>query len=629
MNIFSGNGPLSVFNPFSEEEPRQNRSQIIHRVKNSIIALRTPDAELWSMIVRLGKAQDTLKESVVCIDRLDTLITPISKIRGLLRLTMMQKKLNELFERIVNSSFLKDYYESWSFLRQERAIILCGALVGIRVIECNLVLDYGNLQEQPLSVDLSLYVKLPTVSAEEEIENPNENDEKKKFDKERKSLLDQNNYLEERIRQLETNLEDERRKLEKMVESKSEISFDMNNIVSYRPSDEREDHDDVMKEMEELKKDNENLSTRVVELVDSLKIAEEQVSDKAKVCTDLYEKLRLSEECIRKLEDDFLRLKKHYDEDKQFFCDKISKLETQLSEATKKLTEKREDDDVLRSEFQKKCDLHNDAISILETKQRSLSETEERLRIVERELNEARRGLQEMPFLKDENLELKQNLEAEKQRADEYEKVLKELGGSLSESKLRMVELTEELLPLSDAQWAKDSDVTNCTSCSEVFTITKRKHHCRMSSRFLRSAVSRATQQRGMYENPYINRFKARSQVSDGFHKKSTGLTGLFVNEHPHRALTVVYGRILRALEQMPADAAYRKYTEQIVKQRLALVQAENDIQALEKKIGMGQIEEVIEQAELELETTRAILESKAWEPLVEGAPKNQWTWPV
>lgn len=85
-----------------------------------------------------------------------------------------------------------------------------------------------------------------------------------------------------------------------------------------------------------------------------------------------------------------------------------------------------------------------------------------------------------------------------------------------------------------------------------------------MSSRFLRTAVARATQQRSMYENPYINRFKARSKVSEDFHKKTTGITGLFVNEHPHRALTVVYGRILRALEQIPRDAAYRKYTEAV-----------------------------------------------------------------
>uniref|UniRef100_A0A1I7XK93 NADH dehydrogenase [ubiquinone] 1 alpha subcomplex subunit 5 n=1 Tax=Heterorhabditis bacteriophora TaxID=37862 RepID=A0A1I7XK93_HETBA len=137
-----------------------------------------------------------------------------------------------------------------------------------------------------------------------------------------------------------------------------------------------------------------------------------------------------------------------------------------------------------------------------------------------------------------------------------------------------------------------------------------------------------------MYQNPYINRFKAKSKVSSEFPKKTTGITGLFVNEHPHRTLSVVYGRILRALQQIPEDAAYRKYTEAIVKQRLFLVQSENSIEKLEEKIGMGQIEEVIEQmsfikAEYELEATRAVIEAKAWEPLVEQAPKGQWAWPI
>lgn len=43
----------------------------------------------------------------------------------------------------------------------------------------------------------------------------------------------------------------------------------------------------------------------------------------------------------------------------------------------------------------------------------------------------------------------------------------------------------------------------------------------------------------------------------------------------------------------------------------------------------MGQIEEVIEQAELELQTVRAIIDSKAWEPLVEAPQTNQWRWPI
>ncbi|CAJ0575396.1 unnamed protein product, partial [Mesorhabditis spiculigera] len=144
--------------------------------------------------------------------------------------------------------------------------------------------------------------------------------------------------------------------------------------------------------------------------------------------------------------------------------------------------------------------------------------------------------------------------------------------------------------------------------------------------------VSRAawlTSSRSMYENPYVKRFKAKNKVSPDYFKQSTGLTGLFVEEHPHRALSVVYGRILRALEKVPKDSAYRKYTEQVIRHRLNLVQTELDVLKLEQKIGMGQIEEVLQQAEYELEATRAIIESKAWEPLIEKAPTGQWAWPI
>lgn len=53
---------------------------------------------------------------------------------------------------------------------------------------------------------------------------------------------------------------------------------------------------------------------------------------------------------------------------------------------------------------------------------------------------------------------------------------------------------------------------------------------------------------------------------------QTTGLTGLAVALNPHHTLGVLYGKILRALQKMPAGAAYRKYTEQIVKERAEVV---------------------------------------------------------
>ena len=51
--------------------------------------------------------------------------------------------------------------------------------------------------------------------------------------------------------------------------------------------------------------------------------------------------------------------------------------------------------------------------------------------------------------------------------------------------------------------------------------------------------------------------------------------------------------------------------------------------QEAEAKIGCGQIEEVIIQAQNELDLSRGVLEWRAWEPLCEAAPEGQWKWPI
>ncbi|KAK4300387.1 hypothetical protein Pmani_027415 [Petrolisthes manimaculis] len=111
--------------------------------------------------------------------------------------------------------------------------------------------------------------------------------------------------------------------------------------------------------------------------------------------------------------------------------------------------------------------------------------------------------------------------------------------------------------------------------------------------------------------------------------KLTTGLTGLAVATNPHHTLGVLYSKILRCLQKMPPDAAYRKYTEQIVTERHNLVKAETDVTKLEQVMNAGQVEEVIQQAENELSLARKMLEWRPWEPLVQEPPSEQWKWPL
>lgn len=113
-----------------------------------------------------------------------------------------------------------------------------------------------------------------------------------------------------------------------------------------------------------------------------------------------------------------------------------------------------------------------------------------------------------------------------------------------------------------------------------------------------------------------------------GVTKVTTGLTGLAVAKNPHHTLGVLYGKILRTLQKMPENAAYRKYTEEIVNERAQIIKSNQSVDAIEKQIGCGQIEEVIVQAENELILARKMLNWKPWEPLVKEAPPNQWVWP-
>ncbi|XP_069759477.1 NADH dehydrogenase [ubiquinone] 1 alpha subcomplex subunit 5 isoform X2 [Narcine bancroftii] len=92
-----------------------------------------------------------------------------------------------------------------------------------------------------------------------------------------------------------------------------------------------------------------------------------------------------------------------------------------------------------------------------------------------------------------------------------------------------------------------------------------------------------------------------------GVLKKTTGLVGLAVAQNPLEKLNILYSRLLIVLESIPPEAAYRKYTEQIINERFNMIKT----------------------AENELSLAKKMAKWKPWEPLIEDAPHNQWKWPI
>lgn len=62
------------------------------------------------------------------------------------------------------------------------------------------------------------------------------------------------------------------------------------------------------------------------------------------------------------------------------------------------------------------------------------------------------------------------------------------------------------------------------------------------------------------------------------------------------QVLCALYSKTLSLLQGFPKEAVYRQQTEQVVQQRLQIVQAESNVTTIEKKIGCGQVEELIDQ---------------------------------
>ena len=107
-----------------------------------------------------------------------------------------------------------------------------------------------------------------------------------------------------------------------------------------------------------------------------------------------------------------------------------------------------------------------------------------------------------------------------------------------------------------------------------------------------------------------------------------TGLAGLPVCTEPHRELAKWYGRILRLTAKLPKDSGYRIATERIINERKHIVETTPNYEDVERKIGEGLCEELIEQAKMEVELVNTMLEHKPWEPLVEKPLPDQWKWP-
>ncbi|KAI9003357.1 ETC complex I subunit conserved region-domain-containing protein, partial [Hyaloraphidium curvatum] len=104
----------------------------------------------------------------------------------------------------------------------------------------------------------------------------------------------------------------------------------------------------------------------------------------------------------------------------------------------------------------------------------------------------------------------------------------------------------------------------------------------------------------------------------------TTGIFGLPVHPDPRPALISLYSRTLEATKALPETAVYSQAVKSVTQHRLSIVESTEDTAQIEEKIGAGQVEELIVQAEDELKLVEKMKEWKAWDPLETPAPEKQ-----
>ena len=97
--------------------------------------------------------------------------------------------------------------------------------------------------------------------------------------------------------------------------------------------------------------------------------------------------------------------------------------------------------------------------------------------------------------------------------------------------------------------------------------------------------------------------------------KDTTGLVGLYVDDEARVKLIGAYEATLESLKGIPKEARYRQNLEKTLAWRLEACRdpalSDKDV---EEKVGMGQVEQLLREAQVELSLTEFMKVHKPWE---------------
>uniref|UniRef100_A0A1I8Q9N5 RUN and FYVE domain-containing protein 2 n=1 Tax=Stomoxys calcitrans TaxID=35570 RepID=A0A1I8Q9N5_STOCA len=459
-----------------------------------------PRKELWDLLQCVETYCPEAQDITASVRDLPTVRTHIGRARAWLRIALMQKKLADYLQALIEhrEDALFEYYEPHALMMSDEIVIIMGILVGLNVIDCNLCVKEEDLDSQQGVIDFSLYLRSSSRN------NDNEEDSQQQqaaIDANGQgnmiAVLDQKNYIEELNRHLNATVANLQAKVESLTTTNALMKEDLaiarnsllalqaenqamrqNSIANVGPpslnsnqsdnsSNNSKENDKALVENLKVELDKEKKKGSELEKELKLQVALKAESDMA---------MKLLEKDIHEKQDTIVSLRLQLDEIKQINLEmyrKLQECEASLKHKTEvmmKLESQKEDMANTIAHLEQKWS--NDKLNlgeILKTTSQTLSTqvnaSEERASRAQLDLkreHELRIALQENELQLKEKIiqlencikELNNEVQTSKQMKAELEKVrhqwseaqttLEELGIQLSESKLKVSELKEK-----------------------------------------------------------------------------------------------------------------------------------------------------------------------------------------
>ncbi|XP_037896632.1 RUN and FYVE domain-containing protein 2 isoform X4 [Glossina fuscipes] len=330
-----------------------------------------PRKELWDLLQCVENYCPEAQDITASVRDLPTVRTHIGRARAWLRIALMQKKLADYLQALIEhrDDALYEYYEPHALMMSDEIVVIMGILVGLNVIDCNLCVKEEDLDSQQGVIDFSLYLR--SSSRNNDNNGDDDDDTNQILDANGQgnmiAVLDQKNYIEELNRHLNATVANLQAKVESLTTTnalmKEDLAIARNSLLALQAENQamrqsaggggggggppslsstHSDNSTNSKEnatndktlLESLKLELEKEKKRSTELDKELKL---QISLKAE--SDMA--MKLLEKDIHDKQDTIISLRRQLDEIKQINLEmyrKLQECEASLKHKTELLT---------------------------------------------------------------------------------------------------------------------------------------------------------------------------------------------------------------------------------------------------------------------------------------------------